>query len=343
MRKTAAILLVLSILFLSAAAAGESLRYGMSGDEVARLQQSLIEKGFLKGSADGVFGYKTEKAVLEFQQKNKLTADGIAGDRTQALLYSDSGKGRNPGFFSDDYTKITAASEEGRIRTLQKALISLNYLDSAADGIYGSMTEKAVAAFQKEHKLTKDGIAGKQTLKAIEKALADGFRHQSALDAAEPLDGVDGKGIAPARDEIQLLNWYTDIKPRLKSNAKLTVYDPASGLSWTLKVYSRGRHCDAEPLTLKDTQIMMKAFGDKHTWGPKGVYVCLPDGRWTIGATHNVPHLDNHLKDNGFDGVLCVHFFRDMEECSRLDPQYGVQNQKTIRSLWKKVSGEILD
>ena len=88
---------------------------------------------------------------------------------------------------------------------------------------------------------------------------------------------------------------------------------------------------------------MLKAFGNKNTWAQKGVYVMLPDGRWTIGSTHTAPHLSGHISNKGFDGHLCVHFFRDMDECAEKDPNYGVKNQKTIRALWKKVSGETVE
>ena len=163
------------------------------------------------------------------------------------------------------------------------------------------------------------------------------------MEDADPLPAGAGRAAAPDKGSIQLLHWYKDVKPSLKHKAILTIYEPGSGLSWKLMVHSRGRHCDAEPATMTDTQIMLKAFGNKNTWNQKGVYVQLPDGRWTIGATHTYPHLTGYIKDNGFEGHLCVHFFRDMEECMEKDPNYGVSNQRTIRRLWKKVSGETVD
>ena len=335
--------LLIGLLLFSACAECETLQYGMQGEMVVQLQQALIDKGYLNGEADGIFGAGTESAVRDFQRKNKLKVDGLAGEKTQALLFSEKAIAKSSGFFAGDYSPITAEADKNRIILLQKALIKMNYLTSLADGIYGSMTEKAVLVFQREHNLKADGIVGKQTLLAIETAVRSGDKHISPLDEADPLDSRDGKMKAPSADTIQLLHWYNDIRPNLNGHSKLLVYDPLSGLAWTVKVSSRGRHCDAEPLTIKDTQIMMKAFGNINSWGPKGVYVRLPDGRWTIGATHNVPILKSSISDNGFDGVLCVHFFRDLEECSQLDPNYGMQNQAAIRSLWKTVSGEQLD
>lgn len=188
-------------------------------------------------------------------------------------------------------------------------------------------------------------MQAKKTLVAVEKALATGHKALSAvtLENADPLPADAGKMAAPAKDAIHLLHWYDDIKPRIRNDARLLVYEPVSGLSWTVVVHSRGRHCDVEPRTLKDTQIMLKAFGNKNTWSQKGVYVKLPDGQWTVGSTHSVPHLSGYVTDNGFEGHTCIHFLRDMAECEEQDPDYGVRNQRTIRSLWKKLTGETVN
>ena len=339
MRKTIIIIMIF-ILCLASAAGAETLRYGMTGDEVTQLQNALIEQGYLKGSADGVYGTKTENAVRAFQKKNRLHADGIAGENTQSALFSKRKAASGKGIFGGDYSAIVKTSGKKRIRLLQKTLISLNYLNSDADGIYGTLTAKAVLAFQQEHGIGTDGIAGKETLVMMEDVSATGFRHQSALDSMEPLKSGEGVIEAPVKSSIELLHWYDDVSRSLKNNAKLLIYEPVSRLSWTLKIHSKGRHCSAEPLTIKETQIMLKAFGNKNSWEQKGVYVMLPDGRWTVGATHSAPHMTGYIRDNGFDGVVSVHFFRDMEECTRMDPNYGVSNQRTIRALWKKVSGE---
>lgn len=74
-------------------------------------------------------------------------------------------------------------------------------------------------------------------------------------------------------------------------------------------------------------------------WGPKGVYVLLPDGRWTIAGTHNFPHGGQTIKNNNFEGQNCVHFLRTMSEAQRNDPKDGMRNQRCIRRLWKTLTG----
>ena len=58
-----------------------NVRKGDNNSDVKTLQDLLIKKGY-KISSDGNFGELTEKAVIDFQTKNKLTVDGIAGKGT---------------------------------------------------------------------------------------------------------------------------------------------------------------------------------------------------------------------------------------------------------------------
>jgi len=380
MRKILAILAaaVVCLAPLSSLAAYQSttLRNGMRGEEVAEIQRALITLGYLKGTADGVFGNNTENAVRKFQRKNKLTADGLVGARTKELLLSKasgassgnssggagsssgaSGSSESPtasasssSLFSGNYSTIKSGSRGARVRTLQNALIALNYLSGSADGSYGKKTKAAVVAFQQANSLTADGAAGKKTLAALEKAYRNGEKASSpasdpapAATPAPEQETADSGSINPkisAPGSVQLLSWYDIVKPALSGGSHLLVYDPSSGLSWTLRVLARGRHCDAEPQTAQDTRTMVKAFGGTNTWNQKGVYVQLPDGRWSVASTHDMPHDNGTIKDNDFNGHLCVHFLRTMEEAKQNDPKYGVANQETIRKLWKSLTGQ---
>ena len=76
-----------SYFFPAARAYEDSTLYnGSRGEEVREIQQALIDLGYLNGSADGVFGNKTENAVRAFQKKNKMNVDGLAGAATRDLI-----------------------------------------------------------------------------------------------------------------------------------------------------------------------------------------------------------------------------------------------------------------
>lgn len=66
-----------------------TLSMNSRGEEVRRMQQRLIDLGYLRGRADGIFGKQTLSAVERFQRANQLSTDGIAGPKTLNKLYFD--------------------------------------------------------------------------------------------------------------------------------------------------------------------------------------------------------------------------------------------------------------
>lgn len=68
-------------------------------------------------------------------------------------------------------SKMGSRSEE--VRSIQQALKSRGYYKGNIDGIFGTATKNAVTAFQRDNGLKVDGIAGKETLKALNIADAD--------------------------------------------------------------------------------------------------------------------------------------------------------------------------
>lgn len=66
------------------------LKKGDKGDEVKRVQRRLKELGYTVGTADGIYGTKTQSAVKVFQARNALTVDGKVGQRTLDKLFSES-------------------------------------------------------------------------------------------------------------------------------------------------------------------------------------------------------------------------------------------------------------
>lgn len=79
-------MIVLAAALLPAFANAETLQYGSRGSKVVSLQKKLKTWGYYTGAVDGIFGRGTRSAVIKFQQRNGLKADGIVGQRTAAAL-----------------------------------------------------------------------------------------------------------------------------------------------------------------------------------------------------------------------------------------------------------------
>lgn len=65
------------------------LTNGSEGEMVVQLQARLQELGYYNAGVDGQYGNGTRAAVRIFQQQHGLDADGVAGQKTMAVLYSD--------------------------------------------------------------------------------------------------------------------------------------------------------------------------------------------------------------------------------------------------------------
>lgn len=333
---------------------------GIFGNKTENAVRAFQKKNNLV--PDGLAGKKTRDLIMkmaETKRKQKTTPKPTKTPKPTATPKPASTKNSSSSnLFGGNYTTIRYGDRGARVKILQKALKTVKFLTGSVDGIFGNKTRNAVKSFQRSKNLTADGLAGKKTLKALEKAVKGKNSSSTPKPTATPKptktpkptatpkpgskDDVNEKITPPKVSKLKLLHWFKDVKPSLSNGQKLLIYDPVSGLSWTLRILSRGRHCDSEPLTAKDTRTMVKAFGGVNTWTQKPVYVKLPDGRWTIGATHDMPHMSGSIKDNNFDGHLCVHFLRDMDEAKQNDPSYGVSNQQTIRQFWKKLTGEVI-
>ena len=83
------------IIFLAQRADAASYKRGSTGAVVTQIQTKLKNWGYFKYDVDGVYGSRTETAVKAFQQKNGLTADGIAGQATLNAMGINGGSTSN--------------------------------------------------------------------------------------------------------------------------------------------------------------------------------------------------------------------------------------------------------
>ena len=113
-------------------------RDGDDSANIITLQNKLIELGYLRDNADGVFGANTESAVAAFQRSNGLTESGVADAATLRLLYSGE----------ELVTAINSSDPQSITYRVQDKLAIWGFLTDAPDGVAGSQTSEAVALFK---------------------------------------------------------------------------------------------------------------------------------------------------------------------------------------------------
>ena len=106
---------------------------GNRGDVISDMQQRLQEVGSLKGDIDGVYGGDTVKAVKDFQRSRGFPVSGAIDEVTYRALRDISAGTSEPAVSSggESYGVGDSGSD---VKTIQRKLKRLGYLDGEADG-----------------------------------------------------------------------------------------------------------------------------------------------------------------------------------------------------------------
>ncbi|MFM7888433.1 MAG: peptidoglycan-binding protein, partial [Pseudanabaena sp.] len=141
-----------------------------SDSNVASVQQLLAKRGFYNGAIDGIKGNQTKAAIIAAQNAYGLTPDGIAGSQTVTALKKDTPVSSATKITSQATTQTAKASTatDENVANLQNLLTDRGFYSGPITGFLGPRTKTAIIAAQKAYGLTPDGIAGSQTVAALE-------------------------------------------------------------------------------------------------------------------------------------------------------------------------------
>ena len=166
-------------------------KMGSRGSEARTIQTKLKNWGYFFDKVDGIYGEKTRDAVIWFQKKNGLTADGIAGPATLKAMgiYSSSdsgasGSGTGGGKYSQSDYNLLAR------------LISA---EARGESYTGQVAVGAVVLNRVEHPSFPNTISGVIYQKGAFSCLDDGQFNQPVAEssyraAQDALNGWDPSG-----------------------------------------------------------------------------------------------------------------------------------------------------
>ena len=173
---------ILVICFIQTASAA-SYKRGSTGSVVSQIQTKLKAWGYYSSEVDGVYGSKTEAAVKSFQQKNGLTADGVAGSKTLAAMGISDSNG-------------TAASSNSSDVSLLARLISA---EARGEPYAGQVAVGAVVLNRMEHPSFPNTMSGVIYQSGAFTCITDGQFNEPVADscyqaARDALNGSDPSG-----------------------------------------------------------------------------------------------------------------------------------------------------
>jgi len=163
------------------------LQRGDNNDTVRQLKQWLAVNGYNRPTIDNDFDLVTEAELRRFQRDKRLTVTGVT-DRTTWIALLNYGSYEplplnivNPeplpspppsfGFSTEPLPQnnnlLKMGDRNPSVLTLQRYLISLNYLQGSATGYYDLSTREAVSRFQIANNLYASGIADGETQRIL--------------------------------------------------------------------------------------------------------------------------------------------------------------------------------
>ncbi len=161
---------------------------GVHDTRVIEIQKRLMELDYMEyDEPTDYYGGITEYSLQLFQRKHNLQVDGLAGEETLKVLFSDEAK---------PYT-VKLGDRGTDVKSLQERLIELKYLKSSATSYFGTDTESAVKSFQKRNGLYTDGNIGEYTREALYSESARAASTSSGSSSGGSSSGSSGSSGGP--------------------------------------------------------------------------------------------------------------------------------------------------
>jgi peptidoglycan hydrolase-like protein with peptidoglycan-binding domain len=188
----------------------QEIRPGVRSAAVRRLQQDLQSLGLYRGSITGFFGPETQQAVIQFQQRNRIQADGVVGSRTKEAIRIALNPNSNPnGLGGDRLPNALNVGDVGpNVKELQNDLRLLRYFTVNPTGRFGPATRDAVARFQQDHGIISNGVADVQTLEAVRRAVEGSSQSSCSASRGEICLGENSSRVVALQQRLQELRLF---------------------------------------------------------------------------------------------------------------------------------------
>lgn len=108
------------------------------------------------------------------------------------------------------------------------------------------------------------------------------------------------------KDSVVMMDWFDGGNKVVSRGSYATIYDIQTGISFKVKRMGGTNHADMEPATAEDTAKLYKIVGGEYSWDSRPVILVKGD-TYVACAINTLPHGDQTISDNYYDGQFCLH------------------------------------
>ena len=206
------------------------------------------------------------------------------------------------------YSNLAEGKSGASVKKLQARLASLGYLSkSGVTGKYGSATKAAVRKFQMFNSLS---VSGKATVTMQKKLYSS---------------------TAKSKPSVSIVPWGScGINAAFPNGSTAQIIDLSTGTRMNIYRLYGSNHCDVEPQTKADTAKLKAIYGGKWSWDSRGVLL-IANGRHYAAAINSMPHGEERIKDNNYNGQFCLH----LKDCkTHGSNKVNKEHQKNITKVY---------
>ncbi len=230
------------------------------------------------------------------------SSDSVPLEKGQSLTLKDA---------SGDWGKVSYRGVTG--------YVPLKYLNS--DSRYTAYISKDTHIYKSASSSSDKASISANTKVYVVGVSGDYLREQNASGSATgyvPADCVSrSKGASASsgggswKSKVVKLDWFDGGKSVLDTGDYGYLYDIRTGTTLRVKRMGGHNHADLEPATAADTAKLKKIAGGSFSWD------CVPvilraDGKYVACSINTMPHGDQTISSNGYDGQFCLHMVNSL-------------------------------
>ena len=111
------------------------------------------------------------------------------------------------------------------------------------------------------------------------------------------------------------------------------IIDLATGLRMRIRRVGGSNHCDVEPATASDTEILRKMYGGTFSWDSRAV-LFIAGGKCFAAAINGMPHGQEISTTNNYNGQFCLHLRGSLTHgTTKVNPEHQANITKAYNYL----------
>lgn len=247
---------------------------------------------------------KVNSSSAKLYRKSSTSSDSVSLKKGLSVTVKST---------SGSWTKVSVKGVTGYIPSkyltstaTAKSSTATGYANKATYVYQKASSSSSKKAISVNTKLTLVGTSG--SYYKVKNGSNTGYVLKSCVSSSKVSTSTDtSDASSPSwKSQVVTMNWFNGGSSVLKTGSYGYIYDIDTGITLRIKRMGGSNHADVEPATASDTTKLLKVAGGTFSWASHAV-ILNAGGKYVACAINTLPHGDQTIKNNNYDGQFCLH------------------------------------